>query len=110
MRDFAASPTIMPTLHELVHGPIQEGASRGSTRGPVTIGWGRSDRVTLPRQAQRAQNLFPGARLHWFSRCGHFPHWGVPDATSRLILDATAQTAGRSDAGLTGERRRSPSA
>ncbi len=94
MRDFASSPTIMQTLHELVHGPTQEGAPRGSTPGPITIGWGRSDRVTLPSQAQRAQERFPGARLHWFHRCGHFPHWDAPEVTSRLILDATAQTAG----------------
>lgn len=90
MRDFASSPTIMETLHELVHGPAQEGAPEGSTRGPIVIGWGRSDRVTLPSQAQRAQELFPGSRLHWFDRAGHFPHWDAPGATARLILEATA--------------------
>ncbi len=96
MRSFAASPAILQTLQELVAGPSQEGAPKGSMRGPVVIGWGRKDRVTLPSQAGRAQDRFPDARLHWFERCGHFPHWDAPEATVRLILantgngDATA--------------------
>ena len=57
---------------------------------PLVIGWGRIDRVCLPRQAARAQQLFPDARLHWFERCGHFPHWDAPEETARLILDTTA--------------------
>jgi pimeloyl-ACP methyl ester carboxylesterase len=56
----------------------------------MAIGWGRQDRVTLPRQAWRAQAAFPSARLHWFERCGHFPHWDQPAATVRLIEDTTA--------------------
>lgn len=67
--------------------PVQEG---GPTRHRVVIGWGRQDRVTLPRQAARAQERFPDAGLVWFGRCGHFPHWDRPDATARVILTATA--------------------
>ncbi|GAB3221265.1 alpha/beta fold hydrolase [Mycolicibacterium hippocampi] len=43
----------------------------------------------LPRQAQRAQELYPDARMHWFSDIGHFPHWDQPAETVRLILDST---------------------
>ena len=35
--------------------------------------------------------MFPDARLHWFERCGHFPHWDAPQETVRLILDNTAR-------------------
>jgi pimeloyl-ACP methyl ester carboxylesterase len=80
-------------LHEalkaLVDGPLQQGAPKGSTPGRVTIGWGRQDRVTLPRQAARAQRLFPDAELHWFDRCGHFPMWDQPGETTELILART---------------------
>ena len=38
----------------------------------------------------RAQAAFPHATLHWFDRCGHFPHWDQPRETVRLVLDATA--------------------
>lgn len=87
LRTLASSPATDATLHELVHGPVQEG---GPTRHRVVIGWGRQDRVTLPRQAARAQERFPDAGLVWFGRCGHFPHWDRPDATARVILTATA--------------------
>lgn len=89
MRSFAASPSFHPLLESLVHGPEQQGAPAGSTRGPITIGWGRQDRVCLPRQAARAMAKFPGARLHWFDRCGHLPHWDVPTAAVRVILEGT---------------------
>lgn len=89
LRNFAASPSIDNALHALVHGPKQLGAPAGSLNAAVTIGWGRKDRVTFPGQAQRATQLFPDARLHWFEHCGHFPHWDQPDETVRLILAAT---------------------
>ncbi|WP_235900650.1 alpha/beta fold hydrolase [Lolliginicoccus suaedae] len=89
LRGFAASPSLDDALHALVHGPKQDGPPPGTQHGAVTIGWGRKDRVTFPRQAKRAQDLFPGAELHWFEDCGHFPHWDQPEEAARLILDAT---------------------
>ena len=89
MRDYAAARSFDPLLERLVHGPPQEGAPAGTLRAPLVIGWGRQDRVCLPTQAPRAQALFPDARLHWFERCGHFPHWDAPAETIRLILDST---------------------
>jgi len=94
MRTFAASPSFDELLHQLVHGPAQQGATAGSTRGPITIGWGRQDRVCLPRQAQRAMQLFPDARLHWFDNCGHFPQWDVPQEAIQLILNNTSKNNG----------------
>ncbi|MBA2723257.1 MAG: alpha/beta fold hydrolase [Methylibium sp.] len=92
MRSYAQSPSFDPLLRSLVFGPEQRGAAAGSTPGPITIGWGRQDRVCLPRQAARALQRFPGARLHWFERCGHFPHWDQPEQAVRMILEATGET------------------
>lgn len=87
MRTYAASPVFDELLHELAHGRAQEGAPRGAIRSPLIIGWGRRDRVCLPRQAARALDLFPDAQLQWFEHCGHFPQWDAPEATARLILE-----------------------
>lgn len=86
MRSFAATPVFDAMVRELANGPPQEGTS--CPPGRVTIGWGRNDRLLLPRQARRALAAFPTARLHWFSDCGHFPQWDQPDETVRLILEA----------------------
>jgi pimeloyl-ACP methyl ester carboxylesterase len=89
LRSIARSPSFFPLLHSLVHGPEQEGIAVGGAAGPITIGWGRHDRVCLPRQAARALRAFPDARLHWFDRCGHFPQWDAPREAARLILSCT---------------------
>jgi pimeloyl-ACP methyl ester carboxylesterase len=88
MRSFASTPVFDELLRSLVRGPEQQGAGPGAS-GPITIGWGRQDRVCLPSQSRKALRLFPSARLHWFDACGHFPHWDQPGETVRLILDAT---------------------
>ncbi|TFY98710.1 alpha/beta fold hydrolase [Ramlibacter rhizophilus] len=84
LQSLAATPVFDAMLRELAHGPLQQGCAR--TPGRVTIGWGRQDRLLLPRQAARAQAAFPSARLHWFERCGHFPHWDHPAETAHVIL------------------------
>lgn len=90
MQNYARSPSFDDLLADLVKSPMQEGVAPGVLRKPLTIGWGRSDRVTLPRQAARAVARFPDARLHWFERAGHFPMWDTPAETARLILETTA--------------------
>jgi len=90
MRAFARASSLDDAFHALVHGPRQQGAPAGTTPGRVVIGWGSKDKVTLPRQAARAQALFPAAELHWFGRSGHFPHWDAPDETVDLVLRSTA--------------------
>jgi len=90
MRSHASARSFEAVLLALLREPAQLGADAGRMARPLVIGWGRLDRVCLPRQAARALERFPGARLHWFERCGHFPHWDAPEETTRLILEATA--------------------
>ncbi len=89
MRAFAQCSNFDELLDQLVHGETQEGAPRGSLQAPLVIGWGKRDLTCFPWQAKRAQAKFPDAQLHWFSHCGHFPHWDVPQETVQLILSAT---------------------
>ncbi len=89
VQGLADSPSVDAALVALTKGPKQQGAPAGTTPGRVTIGWGRRDLVTLPRQAARAVELFPDAELHWFEKCGHFPQWDAPREAVRLILDRT---------------------
>ena len=90
VRGLADSPSVGAAMNALTKGPLQQGAPAGTVPGRVTIGWGRRDLVTVPKQADRATHLFPDASLHWFERCGHFPQWDVPHEATRLILDSTS--------------------
>jgi pimeloyl-ACP methyl ester carboxylesterase len=87
LQAIATTRSLFPTLAALLDSGPQLG---GPTKGRVVLGWGRRDRVTLPRQAARAQAAFPQATVHWFARCGHFPMWDSPQECARLVLDATA--------------------
>jgi pimeloyl-ACP methyl ester carboxylesterase len=87
LRSIADTEALFPTLQALLDSGPQQG---GPTPGRVVLGWGRRDRVTLPRQAARAQRAFPHATVHWFERCGHFPTWDRPEETARVVLAATA--------------------
>ncbi len=93
LRSLAAAPSVDKALKGLVDGPGQMGLQAGAERAPITIGWGRQDRVCLPSQSKRAIELFPSARLHWFDSCGHFPHWDAPAETVDLILRRTGPDA-----------------
>ena len=86
LRSIADTTALFETLRALVDSGPQLG---GPTPGRVLLGWGRRDRVTLPRQAVRAQAAFPQATLHWFDRCGHFPTWDQPQETVQVVLAAT---------------------
>lgn len=89
LRSIVRTATFDALVRDLATGPEQEGPAADPSR-PIVIGWGRSDRLCLPRQAARAREAFPSATLHWFSRCGHFPMWDRPNETVQLILDTTA--------------------
>lgn len=91
LQSLAATPVFDAMLGELARGPLQAGSAL--TPGRIAIGWGRRDRLLLPRQAARAQAAFPSARLHWFERCGHFPHWDQPVETMRVILETVGEGA-----------------
>ncbi|MBB3178946.1 alpha/beta fold hydrolase [Variovorax sp. Sphag1AA] len=90
MRSCATSVSFGATLDGLVRAAPMEGIAAGSPGKRLVIGWGRSDRICFPRQAGRALKSFPDAQLHWFERCGHYPHWDAPDETASLILKTTA--------------------
>lgn len=83
LRSFAATPRFDTLTRDLADGPVQEGADK--VRAPVTIVWGRKDRLLLPRQADRAVAAFPQARLHWIENAGHYITWDAPDEMLRLI-------------------------
>ena len=87
MRTFAESPSFDELLRRLAFGPGQPGTD--STAESVVIGWGRKDRVTLPRQARRAMDRFPEAHLYWFEDSGHYLHWDAPEEATELILAST---------------------
>ena len=75
-------------VRDLANGPEQRGPAADPAQR-IVIGWGRQDRLCLPRQAARAKAAFPSAELHWFDHCGHFPMWDQPAATAALILAST---------------------
>ena len=87
LENYTTSPSFDELLHNLAFGESQRGDVRDGAHQPLIIGWGRHDRVCFPKQAARALQLFPNARLHWFSHSGHFPHWDEPHECARLILN-----------------------
>lgn len=90
LKSFVATPTFSALTRDLAKGPEQTGPAAASS-GPITIGWGRQDRLCLTQQAARAQAAFPSAKLHWFEKCGHFPMWDQPTQTVDLILQNTGR-------------------
>lgn len=89
LASFASTKTFEALVRDLAAAPQQAGPAAESS-SPVIIGWGRQDRLCLPRQAARAKAAFPSARVHWFDTCGHFPMWDQPEETVQLILEETA--------------------
>ena len=87
LQSFANTETFDALVRDLAGGALQRGPSE--PRPPIVVGWGRKDRLCLPRQAARAMTAFPNAKLHWFERSGHFPMWDQPQEAVRVILDAT---------------------
>ena len=85
LQAMAGTTTIDALIHDLTTGPEQKGTHSAH---PVVIGWRRQDRLLFPAQAARAVGAFPGARLHWFDRSGHFPAWDEPEATAAMIRGA----------------------
>ena len=91
LQSFARTKSFDALVRDLATGPEQEGPAADPSR-QIVIVWGRQDRLCLPQQAARARAAFPSAKLHWFSKCGHFPMWDRPDEAVRLILETTARS------------------
>ena len=88
LASLSTTSTFDELVRDLASGPEQTGPAADRT-GRIVIGWGRHDRLCLPRQAARAQAAFPSADLHWFEASGHFPMWDMPEETVAVILAAT---------------------
>jgi len=56
---------------------------------PVTLAWGTRDRLLLPRQADRAKSIIPGARWVSLPGCGHVPMNDDPALVARVLLDGS---------------------
>ncbi|MFL1463160.1 alpha/beta fold hydrolase [Roseococcus sp. DSY-14] len=82
----AEAPGTDPMLAQMMTAPMQPGLEPDEApRAPVLLLWGTEDRVTLPAQAPRAQAAFPGSRLEWVPRAGHYIHWDQPAEVARLV-------------------------
>jgi pimeloyl-ACP methyl ester carboxylesterase len=57
---------------------------------PVTVAWGAKDRLLLPRQARRAAQAIPHARVLMLPGCGHVPTWDDPGQVARVLLEGAA--------------------
>lgn len=88
LESLSTTPTFDALVRDLANGPEQSGPAADPSHRMV-IGWGRHDRLCLPRQATRAMAAFPSASLHWFKDSGHFPMWDQPEETVAVILAAT---------------------
>ncbi|UZK66998.1 alpha/beta fold hydrolase [Sphingomonas sp. M1-B02] len=87
LASLSTTRTFDALVHDLSNGPEQTGPAADPARR-IVIGWGRHDRLCLPRQAARAKAAFPSAHLHWFEASGHFPMWDQPEDTAAAILAA----------------------
>ena len=62
---------------------------------PVTIAWGEKDRLLLPRQAARAAEAIPTARIVTLYGCGHVPTYDDPEQVASVLLDGSGPGGGR---------------
>jgi pimeloyl-ACP methyl ester carboxylesterase len=57
---------------------------------PITIAWAQRDRLLIPRQADRARRILPGARHLELRGCGHVPTWDDPEQVARVLLEGSS--------------------
>jgi pimeloyl-ACP methyl ester carboxylesterase len=62
----------------------------GQPTVPVTIAWGKHDRILPPRQAADARARLPRAHHVWLPSCGHVPMHDDPHLVASTILATTA--------------------
>lgn len=63
LASLSATSTFYALVRDPGDGPEQTGPAADPSRR-IVIGWGRHDRLCLPRQAARAKLAFPSAELH----------------------------------------------
>ena len=52
---------------------------------PVSLIWGRDDKITPPEVAVEFRELLPDAELHWIDHCGHAAMMEQPDEFNRIL-------------------------
>ena len=52
---------------------------------PALVIWGRRDPYVSWRYAERQKETFPGAQIHVWDDCGHFPHVQHPGRTAEKV-------------------------
>lgn len=58
---------------------------------PVTIAWGELDRLVAPPKPHRRP---PCSNFIVLEGCGHTPNWDEPELITRVLLDASGDSAG----------------
>jgi pimeloyl-ACP methyl ester carboxylesterase len=52
---------------------------------PVSLIWGKDDKITPPEVAIEFHELLPDSELHWIDNCGHAPMMERPEEFNRLL-------------------------
>ena len=52
---------------------------------PVSLIWGRDDKITPPEVAVEFNELLPDSELHWIDKCGHAPMMEQPEEFNRIL-------------------------
>jgi 2,6-dioxo-6-phenylhexa-3-enoate hydrolase len=73
---------------EKVPGMLSDVSSRlGQIKAKTLCTWGRDDRFVPLDHGLKVVWGIPDARLHVFSKCGHWAQWEHADAFNRLVID-----------------------
>lgn len=54
---------------------------------PVSLIWGKNDKITPPEVAIEFNEMLPDAELNWIDHCGHAPMMEHPHEFNRLLKD-----------------------
>jgi pimeloyl-ACP methyl ester carboxylesterase len=54
---------------------------------PVSLIWGRNDKITPPEVAIEFNHLLSDSELHWIDNCGHAPMMEQPEEFNRVLKE-----------------------
>jgi pimeloyl-ACP methyl ester carboxylesterase len=52
---------------------------------PVSLIWGKDDKITPPEVAIEFNQLLPDSELHWIDKCGHAPMMEQPQEFNKYL-------------------------
>jgi len=61
---------------------------------PVSLIWGKNDKITPPEVAVEFHECLPDSELHWIDQCGHAPMMEQPGEFNRLLGQFLQRTKG----------------